>query len=214
VTSVVNAFWKGQLEYSSTAEAMLAFTDNRHSQSEDALWFLEHPQVYTRGTSCRTEVVNNPKHIPVVQSNRGGQLTYHGPGQLIVYLLLDIKQLGLGPKKLVQMIEQSIIDLLFNYGLNAQRRVGAPGVYIDQRKIAALGLRIRNGKCFHGLSLNVDMDLSPFKQIEPCGIPQLEVTQLSDNAVNKSVKSVAVDLLNSLQHQFNWGPPPVLKDSL
>ncbi len=214
MTTRVDALWKGQQVYAATADAMLAFTDDRNSQTTDEIWFLEHPPIYTRGTSCRTEVVNNPDSIPVFQSNRGGQLTYHGPGQLVVYMLLDIKRLGLGPKRLVEMIEQSIIDLLSGYELKAQRRAGAPGVYLNQKKIAALGLRIRNGKCFHGLSLNVDMDLAPFRQIDPCGIPQLEVTQLTDNAVEKTVRSVAVDLLGALHCQFKWGTPPILVDML
>jgi len=146
VTTDVNALWKGRAEYVLTSDAMLAFTDSRSSLTVDEIWFLEHPSVYTRGTSCRTEVVRNPDQIPVVQSNRGGQLTYHGPGQLVVYLMLDIKRLGLGPKRLVQMIEQSIVDLLSNYGLKGHRRVGAPGVYLDERKIAALGLIFHNWK--------------------------------------------------------------------
>ncbi len=192
------------MEYAVSAAEMLQFTDSRNDDTADELWLLEHPPIYTRGTSCRTEVTHNPSGIPVVQSNRGGQLTYHGPGQLIVYLLLDIKRLGVGPRRLVETIEESLIKLLSHYGLSAGRRQGAPGVYLDDRKIAALGLRIRNGKCFHGLSLNIDMDKSPFERIDPCGIEGLEVTQLSDHGVNPTTKEAGFDLVNVLASEFEW----------
>ncbi len=183
---------------------MLEFTDARSAVTNDELWLLEHPPVYTRGTSCRTEVAHNSMAIPVVQSNRGGQITYHGPGQLIIYLLLDIKRLGIGPKKLVETIEESVIDLLGSYGLSGKRRKGAPGVYLTDRKIAALGLRIRNGKCFHGLSLNVDMDVSPFEMIDPCGITDLEVTQLSDYGIQISTQEAGFELAGVLANKFDW----------
>jgi len=203
-----DVIWRGRMAYHDAASAMLSFTDERKDDTRDQIWILEHAPVYTQGTSCRTEPFDNPHDIPIVHSNRGGQLTYHGPGQLILYLLFDIKRMGIGPKKLVSGIEQSIINLLEDYGLSATRRQGAPGVYVDGAKIAALGLRIRNGKCFHGLSLNVDMDLEPFHYIDPCGIPGLAVTQLSDLGVRKLVTEAGADLVRQFWSHFGWGSPP------
>jgi lipoyl(octanoyl) transferase len=150
--------------------------------------------VFTQGLNGRAEHVLKPGDIPLVQVDRGGQVTYHGPGQLIVYCLLDLNRYGLGVKGLVAKIEQSIIDLLASYQITANARAGAPGVYVDQAKIAALGLRIRKGCCYHGLSLNVDMELEPFNRIDPCGYPGLAVTQLSDLGVNLSVEQVGYEL--------------------
>lgn len=170
----------GRQEYLPTWRAMQAFTDRRTSDTADEIWLLEHPPVFTLGRAGRTEHLLNPGDIPVIHIDRGGQVTYHGPGQLIVYLLLDLKRLGLGIRQLVEHIEGSVIAVLADHGIAAQARREAPGVYVDDDKIAALGLRVRRGGCYHGLSLNIDMDLEPFKRIDPCGYPGLQVTQVKD----------------------------------
>ena len=195
---ICKIFDRGLLDYQLTMAEMEAFTNNRDDTSADQLWVLQHYPVFTQGTSCTDVPEINPANIPVVRSNRGGQITYHGPGQLIVYLLLDIKRLGLGPKRLVNLVEQSLIELLAHYGLPASRLAGAPGVYIDDDKIAALGLRIRRGKCFHGLSINIDMDVTPFDWIEPCGLKGMRVTQLKDHGSSVSIEQVSSDLIQRL----------------
>jgi lipoyl(octanoyl) transferase len=159
---------------------MQRFTAERTAQQLDEIWLLEHPPVFTQGQGGKAEHILHSGSIPVVQSDRGGQVTYHGPGQLIVYLLLDIKRKQWGIKQLVAMLEDSVIQLLANYAIIGERKQGAPGVYVADKKIAALGLRVRRGCCFHGLSLNVDMDLAPFNGINPCGYKNLAVTQLKD----------------------------------
>jgi lipoyl(octanoyl) transferase len=160
--------------------AMQAFTDARTPESVDQLWLLQHQAVFTQGQAGKPEHLLLPGNIPLVQSDRGGQVTYHGPGQLIAYLLLDVRRLGLGVRELVSRIEQSLIDMLASYGVSAAARPDAPGVYVEGAKIASLGLRVRNGRCFHGLALNVDMDLEPFARINPCGYAGLQVTQMRD----------------------------------
>ncbi len=195
----------GLRDYAATAAEMAEFTDRRDALTADEVWLLEHPPVFTLGTSSRLAPHRNPAAIPLVKSSRGGQITYHGPGQLIAYLLLDIRRLGLGPRRLVQSLEQALIDLLDGYGLQAVRREGAPGVYVDGDKIAALGLRIRNGCCFHGLSLNVDVDLEPFAWIDPCGYPDLSVTRLADHGVTRDIASIGEDLEARLRPLFAGG---------
>lgn len=174
----------GQQAYEPTWAAMQAFTAARDETTPDELWLLEHPPVYTQGQAGKPEHLLNPGQIPVVQIDRGGQVTYHGPGQLVAYVLFDLKRRKLGVRELVRRLEQSVIDLLAGYGITAYGKVDAPGVYVAQgdgeAKIAALGLRIRNGCCYHGLSFNVHMDLSPFHHINPCGYAGLHVTQLAD----------------------------------
>lgn len=192
-------------DYVQVAHEMLAFTDSRTADTDDELWLLQHFPVFTQGTSCTQQPHTNPTSIPVVKSSRGGQISYHGPGQLIAYLLFDIKRLGIGPKSLVNSVEQTIIEVLDSYGLVSERKQGAPGVYVNNAKIAALGLRIRNGKCFHGLSLNVDMDLTPFQLIDPCGYPGMAVTQLTDLGIHRDIYRVSDDLINAMQKQFQWG---------
>ena len=184
----------GPSDYQVTWDAMRDFTHQRITETSDQLWITEHPAVFTQGLNGRAEHVTNPGDIPLVQVDRGGQVTYHGPGQLVVYCLLDLNRYGLGVKGLVAKIEQSIIDLLASYHVAAYARAGAPGVYVDQAKIAALGLRIRKGCCYHGLSLNVDMDLEPFSRIDPCGYRGLAVTQLRDLGVKVSVEQVGYEL--------------------
>ncbi len=203
----------GRVDYETTLDTMRAFTDARDANTPDELWLLEHDPVFTLGQAGKREHVLMPGDIPVVQSDRGGQVTYHGPGQLVIYLLLDIKRLGIGVRGLVDGIEQSIITLLSEYGINAESRREAPGVYVDGRKIAALGLRVRRGRSYHGLSLNVDMDLSPFSQINPCGYEGLEVTRLSDLGVDEPLSSISSRLINHLVHQFGYASAPQLKSA-
>jgi len=177
----------GQVEYAPTLAAMKQFTDERTAETADELWLLQHPRVFTQGQAGKAEHVLAPGDIPVIQVDRGGQVTYHGPGQWVVYLLVDIRRQQLGVRGLVDLIERSIVQLLREYAIHAVARTGAPGVYVEEEKIAALGLRIRRGCSYHGLSLNVDMDLEPFQRINPCGYQDLRVTsmakQLSPNVV-------------------------------
>ncbi len=178
----------GRSEYSATWDAMKTFTDRRDDNTADELWITEHPPVYTQGLNGRAEHLLDPRDIPVIPVDRGGQVTYHGPGQLVLYCLLDISRRGIGVKGLVARIEQSVIELLDGYAIEGRIRPGAPGVYVGEAKIAALGLRIRKGCCYHGLSLNVDMDLEPFSRINPCGFQGLAVTQLRDFGVGEEVE--------------------------
>ncbi len=192
----------GKADYTNTWHAMKRFTDERLEETRDQLWIVEHPPVFTQGLNGRAEHLLSPAEIPVVQIDRGGQVTYHGPGQLVLYCLLDLPRRGLGVKSLVTTIEQSLIELLQLYQISAQSRPGAPGVYVQQAKIAALGLRIRKGCCYHGLSLNVDMDLEPFSRINPCGFEGLAVTQLRDFEVVDSVEQVGFKLAAILTRQL------------
>ncbi len=169
----------GLMDYEPVWRAMQTFTDQRDENTPDELWLVEHPPVFTQGQAGRAEHILAPGDIPVIQVDRGGQVTYHGPGQIVAYPLIDIGRLDMGVRKLVTGIEQVIIDVLQSYGVDAQLLEGAPGVYIDGVKIASLGLRIRKGKSFHGLSFNVNMDLEPFQRINPCGYEGLQVTKLS-----------------------------------
>ena len=170
----------GLLEYQPAWQAMQRFTSERGPATGDEIWLLQHPPVFTQGQAGKPEHLLLPGNIPVVQADRGGQVTYHGPGQLVCYLLLDVRRLGIGVRELVSRIEQSLIDLLASYDVQAISKPDAPGVYVDGAKIASLGLRIRNGRSFHGLALNVDMDLEPFGRINPCGYAGMSMTQLAD----------------------------------
>jgi lipoyl(octanoyl) transferase len=170
----------GLREYEPTWRAMREFTDRRGPDTCDELWLLEHPPVFTLGQAASPAHLLNPGDIPVIRVDRGGQVTYHGPGQLVAYLLLDLRRSGLGVKGLVRLLEQAVIDLLAGYGIASEPRADAPGVYVGGAKIASLGLRVRRGCSFHGLSLNVDSDLEPFSRINPCGYPGLAVTRLAD----------------------------------
>ena len=180
---------KGLQDYLITWEEMKSFTENRDSDTLDELWTLEHNSVFTQGLSGKSKHLLKETQIPIIQSDRGGQITYHAPGQLIIYCLIDIKRLGIGIKKMVSMIEQSLIEFLSTYDITAHTLKGAPGVYVNDSKIAALGLKVKQGRTYHGLSLNIDMDLSPYKLINPCGYSDLKVTQmrnLTNNILNIS----------------------------
>ena len=169
---------KGLQDYLITWEEMKSFTENRDSDTLDELWTLEHHSVFTQGLSGKSKHLLKETKIPIIQSDRGGQITYHAPGQLILYSLIDIKRLGIGIKKMVSIIEQSLIEFLSSYDIEAHTLMGAPGVYVNGSKIAALGLKVKQGRTYHGLSLNIDMDLSPYKLINPCGFSDLKVTQM------------------------------------
>jgi len=189
----------GRVEYEPTWRAMQEFTAQRGAHSADELWLLEHPPVYTLGVAGRAEHLPRVANgIPVVNTDRGGQITYHGPGQVVLYLLLDLRRRGLSVRPLVRIMEQAVIDLLAAYGTAATGRNEAPGVYVNGAKIAALGLRIRNNCCYHGIAFNVDMDLSPFHAIDPCGYPGLAVTQARDLGVVDGLELLGEKLLRHL----------------
>jgi len=188
----------GRQDYAATQQAMRCFTDQREADTADEIWLLEHDPVYSMGLSADPAHLLDVGEIPVVKSDRGGQVTYHGPGQLVMYTLLDLSRLGLGVRDYVYLLEQLVIDLLDTFGLDAQRREGAPGVYVDGAKIASLGLKLRRGRCYHGLSLNVDMDLTPFSRINPCGYAGLPVCQLADYVAGVEVGTVGKVLSTTL----------------
>lgn len=193
----------GRQTYLPVWEAMRVFTDTRDPETIDELWVLEHDPVFTLGQAGKWEHVLTPGDIPVIPVDRGGQVTFHGPGQLVAYPLFDLRRMHIGVRDLVQGIEQSIIDSLAHWQIQGQRRKGAPGVYVNQEKIAALGLRIRRGCSFHGLAFNVNMDLDPFHSINPCGYRGLEITQLSALGGPTDLSIVAEVLVDRLCHQFS-----------
>ena len=197
----------GRVPYEPTWRAMQDFTTQRDASTPDELWLVEHPPVYTLGQAGKAEHLLHVTDIPLVKIDRGGQITYHGPGQVVGYLLLDLHRRGLKVREMVNLIEQALIDCIADYGLDARRKDGAPGVYIDDAKVAALGLRVKNGCSYHGLSLNVDMDLTPFTWINPCGYSGLQTIQLKDFGVTEGPEDVATRLLGHLQRHFPDVPP-------
>ena len=194
----------GLVDYEPVWRSMQTFTNQRDDTTPDELWLVEHPPVFTQGQAGRAEHILAPGDIPVIQVDRGGQVTYHGPGQIVAYPLIDIKRLGMGVRELVSGIEQAIIGVLQSYDVDAGIMAGAPGVYIDDVKIASLGLRIRKGKSFHGLSFNVDMDLEPFQRINPCGFQGLQVTNLSSLAEAPSLAEVEDRLITGLSKVLGY----------
>lgn len=206
----------GLMPYEPVWAAMRRFTDQRNATTPDEIWLLQHPPVFTLGQAGKPEHLLRDAGIPVVRIDRGGQITYHGPGQLVAYLLIDLARRKLKVRELVSLIEEAIIDCLAGYGVVAQRKAGAPGVYVAAAKIAALGLRVRNGCSYHGLSLNVAMDLTPFSAINPCGYEGLEVVQLADLGISDSVEQVGENLLRVLVHLLppvHVGTPPPETDN-
>ncbi len=197
--------WLGRVEYEPTWRAMQTFTNERQADTPDEIWFLEHPPVFTLGMNAAPEHLLAPGEIPVVQIDRGGQVTYHGPGQLVVYPLLDVRRAGLGVRQLVMALENAIIDLLASCNITALAKREAPGVYVNDRKVASIGLRIRRGSSYHGLAFNVAMDLQPFQRINPCGYRGLEVIDLRSLGVNASVQEVADALSPRLLASLNKG---------
>lgn len=188
--------------YETVLKAMREFSEVRTGGTEDEVWLVEHLPVFTLGQAGRREHLISPRQVPVVQSDRGGQVTYHGPGQLVAYVLIDLKRARIGVKDFVHTLEDSAIGILSPAGLAAERRPGAPGVYIGGAKIAALGLRVRRGCTYHGLALNVSVDLEPFSRIDPCGFPGLPVTRLSDHGVDWSVEEAGERLARSLAERL------------
>lgn len=196
----------GLREYAPVVDAMRGFTETRAATTGDEIWLLEHPPVYTLGRAALLDHVLEAGTIPVVRTDRGGQVTYHGPGQIVVYPLLDLRRRGLGIKHFVHLLEECVIELLAGYRIRAERRPGAPGVYVDGAKIAALGLRVRRGCSYHGVSLNVDMDLAPFARINPCGYPGLRVTQLAvlSGLRAADIPAISGDFLAVLTRLLNY----------
>jgi len=194
--------WLGRADYAPTWRAMQSFTDERDAATPDEIWFLEHGRVFTQGLNGKREHLLAPGDIPVVGIDRGGQVTYHGPGQLVIYPLIDLRRLGISVRGLVVALESAVIALAAAHGIEASGRRDAPGVYVAGRKLASLGLRIRRGCSYHGLALNVDMDLEPFGRINPCGMAGLEMTQLAALGVAGDVHDIALELA------------PLLRDSL
>lgn len=205
--------WLGTVAYEPTWQAMQVFTDTRDEQVADEIWLLEHPPVFTQGQAGKPEHVLLPGDIPVVQVDRGGQVTYHGPGQLVVYILVNVRRLGVGVRELVSLIETCVIELLASYGVPAVAKASAPGVYVNEAKIASLGLRIRRGCSFHGLALNVDMDLEPFQRINPCGYQGLHMTQMVDyleqplnvQEIGQQLSALLATRLSYTDHNFQQG---------
>lgn len=194
----------GACDYTPAWEAMREFTAARTPSTPDEIWLLEHAPVYTLGLNAKREHVPAPRDIPVIHTDRGGQVTYHGPGQIVAYVLLDLRRRALGVRQLVSALEQSVIDLLADYAISAQTRLDAPGVYVDGVKIAALGLRVRQGCCYHGLSLNVAMDVESYSRIHPCGYPDLQVTDMRTLGVVAETSQVADRLIAQLAHHLGY----------
>ncbi len=192
----------GQQPYESVWLDMQRLTEQRDKNTRDEIWVVQHPAVFTLGKSGKTEHLLNTGDIPVLQVDRGGQVTYHGPGQLVVYVLLDLNRLKLGIRELVTRLENGVISLLSEYGIQAASKKQAPGVYVEGKKIAALGLRVRRGCCFHGLALNVDMDVEPFSRINPCGYEDLEITQIADFIDDINFDIITHQLIDQLEQQL------------
>ncbi|SDS84023.1 lipoyl(octanoyl) transferase LipB [Pseudomonas oryzae] len=205
----------GRLPYQPAWQAMQRFTNERGPDTPDEIWLLEHEPVFTQGQAGKAEHLLMPGDIPVVQADRGGQVTYHGPGQLIAYLLLDVRRSGLGVRELVSRMEASLVALLGEYGIEAYAKPDAPGVYVGAAKIASLGLRIRHGRSFHGLALNVDMDLEPFGRINPCGYAGMAMTQLKDLAQGPiELAEVRAALVRQLVGQLGYAEYETLAGGL
>lgn len=196
----------GRQPYEKVWHAMQAFTDARGPETDDEIWLVEHDPVFTQGQAGKAEHLLAPGDIPVVPVDRGGQVTYHGPGQIVAYPMVDLRRLGIGVRELVCRIEQAIIDTLDEFGIQAERREGAPGVYVDGAKIAALGLRVRRGCSFHGLAFNIAMDLSPYQRINPCGYQGLAITQMVDLGGPSQPAIVAPVLVRELCRQLGLVP--------
>mgnify|MGYP003323154232 FL=1 len=192
----------GLVEYQDVWQRMQVVTSQKYGSEPDELWFAEHYPVYTLGHAAEEKNIISNNNIPVVRTDRGGQVTYHGPGQLMIYFLLNLRRLGWGPKRLICELEEVMINLLSKYGVNAKRRIGAPGIYVQGKKIASIGLKIKKGHCYHGISFNIDMDLKPFDGIVTCGIDSLEVIQLKDLA-NISMDTIKQDLVNMLKEHYS-----------
>lgn len=195
----------GTVDYLSAWQAMKDFTASRSRQTPDEIWLLQHPAVYTQGIAGRPEHLLYQNDIPIIKTDRGGQITFHGPGQLIAYLLLDLSRLRLNVRELVRKMESAVIDLLRDYHIPAEGRVDAPGVYVDNAKIASLGLKIKHGCCYHGIALNVNMDLKPFAAINPCGYTGLRMTQIKDLGIDDGMEVLGQKMIEKLQIKLAEG---------
>ncbi|MEO8991514.1 MAG: lipoyl(octanoyl) transferase LipB [Nitrosospira sp.] len=203
VSSNIKIRYAGMMDYLSTWQEMKDFTGSRTKNTPDEIWLLQHPPVYTQGVAGKPEHLLHNDGILVIRTDRGGQITYHGPGQIVAYLLLDLRRLKLGVRELVRKIESAVVDLLWDYRIGATGRTDAPGVYVDGAKIAALGLKIKNGCCYHGLSLNVDMNLIPFAAINPCGYSGLQVTQTRDLGITDGMETLRRKLARKLEARLS-----------
>jgi len=193
----------GRQNYNDSFQAMYDFTQTRHAETADELWIVEHPPVYTLGLNGQREHLLHPTSIPVITTDRGGQITYHGPGQVVIYTLIDLTRQKMGVRTLVTLLETAMIDTLKQYGLLAYAKADAPGTYIKQQKIGSVGLRVRKGCSYHGLSLNNNMDLTPFKAINPCGFKNLEMTQLINHNISITNDELAIPLIHSIYQQLS-----------
>ncbi|AUM13877.1 lipoyl(octanoyl) transferase LipB [Ketobacter alkanivorans] len=194
----------GTVDYTDTWHAMKDFTEQRNEQTPDEIWLLQHPRVFTQGQAGKAEHVLAPGDIPVIQVDRGGQVTYHGPGQLVGYLMIDLRRMGIGARDLVSRIENAIVATLAELNIESAPRPDAPGVYSGGKKIASLGLRIRHGRSFHGLALNIDMDLEPFQRINPCGYQGMEMTQVRNFADQPDFRHISSRMAHHLQQQLGY----------
>lgn len=198
----MNIHYLGTQDYNDVWLKMKEFTVQRHIETTDELWLLQHNPVYTQGQAGKAEHILNPNSIEIVQSDRGGQVTYHGPGQLVAYVLMDIRRRNLGIRTLVSQLEKVLISVLAYYNIEANIRCGAPGVYVQEKKIASIGLRVKNGCTYHGIALNVDMDLTPFLGINPCGFAKMEMAQMSHFQPDISLKEVSQHFERVFLNQF------------
>lgn len=203
----------GLREYEPLWRGMQQYTEKRSPQSADEIWFTEHPPVFTLGLNASRDHLLAPGDIPVLQVDRGGQVTYHGPGQLMIYPLVDLKRAGLGVRDMVTALEQTVVDLLAGLGIDAASRGDAPGVYVDERKVASVGLRVRRGACYHGMALNIDVDLEPFSRINPCGFSDLEVTDLATLGVAASRTEIETRVLELLLGHLRMSERRVVNDT-
>lgn len=202
------------LDYETTWQAMRQFTDHRDENTPDELWLLEHFPVFTQGQAGKAEHILNPNNIPVVQTDRGGQVTYHGPGQLIAYTLFDIQRLGISTRSLVRTIEQVVIDCLAELNIQAEAREDAPGIYVERAKICSIGLRVRRGCAYHGIAFNIDMDLTPFSYINPCGYRGLKMTQIRDFVPAVTLANIRQKIIPLFLRHFRYNQPVVLEKTV
>jgi lipoyl(octanoyl) transferase len=200
----LSVHYLGLADYGEVWHNMQRYTAQRDEHSEDQIWFVQHPPVYTLGLNKKGVRMPTRDDIPVIAIDRGGKITYHGPGQLVMYVLIDLKRLGCNVRQLVSALENSVIHLLDTHGIQAQARTDAPGVYVEGKKIASVGLRLKHERCYHGLSLNVDMDLAPFSAIDPCGYQGLQVTQMKDLGLSLSEQDIAAKLLEIFKQQLGY----------
>lgn len=193
----------GREDYATVYQSMIGFTESRNKSTKDEIWLVEHPSVFTQGRHGKTEHIINPQKIPVIQSDRGGQVTYHGPGQAVIYFLFNLNRLNLGVRDFVFLIEKCCLQLFKKYEMSSHKITNAPGIYVDNAKIASLGLRVKKGFTYHGLAINVDMDLTPFSYINPCGYQNLKITQISAQNAAINVTKVLIDYARLISNELD-----------